>query len=148
MNALLSEGVATVTPEVIKALSDKHPQKPKPVRSTLPIPDSFVVKSDMVEDCMRSFPSDTGCGSDGRRAQYYIDVLSSVSPMDRESFLVAQTEYCNIVLNGSVSLDPSRSPFFCSAPIIPLGKKDGGIRPIAFGEIDRRLVSKIACKAA
>jgi hypothetical protein len=63
------------------------------------------------------------CGSDGRQAQYYIDILSSASPMDRESFLVAQTEYCNIVL--PVSLDTSLAPFFCSAPIIPLGKKDG-----------------------
>jgi hypothetical protein len=62
---------------VIKALSNKHPQKSKPVRSTLPVPDSFVVKSDMVEDCMRYFPSDTGCGSDdGKQAQYHIDILA------------------------------------------------------------------------
>jgi hypothetical protein len=29
-----------------------------------------------------------------------------------------------------------------------LEKRDGGIRPIVVGEIDRRLVSKIVCKAA
>jgi hypothetical protein len=46
INALLSEGVATV----------------------IPVPDSFVVKSDMVEDCGLFR---VRCGSDGRRAQYY-----------------------------------------------------------------------------
>ena len=68
--------------------------------------------------------------------------------MDKERFLSAQTGYCNILLNGSVILPPILAPFYCSTPIIPLGKKCGGIRPIAVGEIDRRLVSKIACKAA
>jgi hypothetical protein len=89
MNALLSEGVATLTPAVIRSLSDKHPEKPKHVSSTLPMPDSFGVKSDTAEYCMRPFPKSTGYGCHGRRAQNYIDIFTSLSPVYRENFLVA-----------------------------------------------------------
>lgn len=63
MKALLSEGVAEVTPEIVQSLKDKHPEKPVPKKSEDPYPDSYIAKCDMVEKCMRSFPKDTGCGA-------------------------------------------------------------------------------------
>ncbi|MCI33214.1 hypothetical protein A2U01_0054431, partial [Trifolium medium] len=40
----------------------------------------------------------------------------------------------------------SLSEFITSAPLTPLLKSDGGIRPIAVGTIWRRIVSKVAMK--
>lgn len=54
----------------------------------------------------------------------------------------ALTKFVNLCLKGS--LPKQLAPYLASAPITPLGKKDGGIRPIAVGETLRRLVSKCA----
>jgi hypothetical protein len=45
------------------------------------------------------------------------------------------------------NLPDSIFPYIAAAPVIPLKKKDGGIRPIAIGEIWRRITSKVAVRA-
>jgi hypothetical protein len=50
----------------------------------------------------------------------------------------------NLWLGGRCPL--SLAEFVASAPLTPLLKPDGGIRPIAVGTIWRRLVSKVAMK--
>ena len=39
------------------------------------------------------------------------------------------------------------APFLAGAPLTALHKKQGGVRPIAVGEVFRRLVSKCCCTA-
>jgi len=39
-------------------------------------------------------------------------------------------------------LNPRAAPYLCVAHLIPLKKKDGGVRPIAVGDTARRLVAK------
>jgi len=37
---------------------------------------------------------------------------------------------------------PRAAPYLCAARLIPLKKKDGGVRPIAVGDTLRRLKAK------
>ena len=52
---------------------------------------------------------------------------------------------CNLILSGEVPT--SVAPYLCGARLHGANKKDGGIRPLAAGEILRRLVSKCAAAA-
>jgi hypothetical protein len=62
------------------------------------------------------------------------------------SFLENLTELVNLFLSGKAL--PSFATFMSSASLVPLLKKDGhSIRPIAVGEILRRLVSKCCVRA-
>src|SRR6266487_829484 len=65
------------------------------------------------------------------------------SPVARD-LLDAITLVVNLWLGGRCPV--SLSEFVASAPLTPLLKPDGGIRPIAVGTIWRRLVSKVAMK--
>jgi hypothetical protein len=58
-----------------------------------------------------------------------------------ESFTTAITKVVNWCLAGKTPRE--LSIYLAGAPIIPLAKKDNGIRPIAIGETLRRLVSKV-----
>jgi len=40
------------------------------------------------------------------------------------------------------------APIWCTSALIPLAKKDGGVRPIAVGDTLRRLVGKVALRTA
>ena len=48
----------------------------------------------------------------------------------------------------SRSLNSLIAPWLIGAPLTALCKKDGGYRPIAVGEVLRRLASRICCSAA
>ena len=53
------------------------------------------------------------------------------------------TRVCNILAGGKAPLQVA--PWLAGAPLIPLIKRDGGVRPIAVGELLRRLVSRAFC---
>ena len=52
------------------------------------------------------------------------------------------TRLVDLMLDGRLPLQAAS--FIASAPLTALAKPEGGIRPIAVGEILRRLVSKVA----
>jgi hypothetical protein len=53
------------------------------------------------------------------------------------------TLLCNFLLSGKIINE--MCPFIFGASLCALKKKDGGIRPIAIGNIFRRLAAKIGC---
>jgi len=55
----------------------------------------------------------------------------------------ALTAAVNILARGGAP--PETAPWITGAPLYPLRKKDDGVRPIAVGEVLRRLVSKCFC---
>ena len=52
----------------------------------------------------------------------------------------------NVLARGDAP--PELAPFLGGASLFALEKKGGGVRPIAVGEILRRLVGKVLCKIA
>ena len=91
-----------------------------------------------------SFPKGTGCGADGLRADHLKTALRCPNAQIAQAALDAVTRLVNVALAGR--LPPDSAEFLASAPVVPIAKRDGGIRPIAVGETWRRLTSKCAAK--
>lgn len=140
--ALTSEGFATIGSATLETILKKFPMCSLPVvekddtLSPLTVTESQVLKS------LKSFPKGSGCGSDGLRASHLLATLDTPSTEDRERMLSKITFFVNFLLAGS--LDPKLAQFVNAAPVYPIAKKDGGIRPIVVPEVWRRLVSKVA----
>ena len=75
------------------------------------------------------------------RAQHLVDALDAPLYNKENSFTTALGKICSSLAAGNAPT--SIAPWLAGAPIFPLKKKHGGIRPIAVGEVIRRLVGKL-----
>ena len=96
--------------------------------------------------CLLAFPKGTSPGASKLRAQHLLDAIAgSTAPAAREC-LLSLTCFMNHLLSGKA---PScLAPWLCGAPLTALLKKGGGVRPIAVGEVLRRLASRLCCLAS
>ncbi|KAF2892157.1 hypothetical protein ILUMI_14016, partial [Ignelater luminosus] len=70
--------------------------------------------------------------------------MTSKSASDAgKSLLMSITQLCNLMLAGKVNA--LICPILYGASLCALKKKDGGFRPIAVGNVFRRLTAKLAC---
>ncbi|XP_026383845.1 uncharacterized protein LOC113279368 [Papaver somniferum] len=142
IRVLTSSGVAPLSDNTLVDLKLKHPYAPPP---TLPTAPNEVVaataSSDMVLSRIQSFPKGTSCGRDGLHAQHFLDVLSGSDVIVVDDLLDSITSIVNILLSGNCP--PQLGMCFASAPLTPLLKPGGGIRPIEVGTIWRGLVYKV-----
>ena len=149
VKSLNSEGIHTLTDQTIRDLRAKHPQtsgkrKAKPTPPPVdPSPCSFplIFTQADVSSCIRSFPRGTAPGGSGLRAQHLADALDAPLHNNDNSFTTPLARVCSILASGAAP--PSIAPWVAGAPIYPLKKKGDGIRPIAVGEVLRRLVGKL-----
>ncbi|GKC21588.1 hypothetical protein Tco_1023738 [Tanacetum coccineum] len=95
-----------------------------------------------VLDRIKSFPRGTSCGRDGLRAQHLLDCLSGAAIAISDELVSSITQVVNLFLEGKCPM--LLGEYIASAPLTPLVKPGGGIRPIAVGTIWRRLVSKVS----
>ena len=111
----------------------------------LPSKPALTVDDSMVLSCLRAFPKGTSPGASKLCAQHLLDVIAgSTAPAARDC-LLSLTCLMNHLLFGKA---PScLSPWLCGAPLTALLKKGGGVRPIAVGEVIRRLASRLCCLA-
>ncbi|GJW81351.1 hypothetical protein Tco_0145326 [Tanacetum coccineum] len=102
----------------------------------------LIASQDVVLDRIKSFPRGTSCGRNGLRAQHLMDCLSGAAVAVSDELVSSITQVVNLFLEGKC---PSvLGGYIASAPLTPLVKPGGGIRPIAVGTIWRRLVSKVS----
>ena len=136
--ALISESIAEPTEENLKKLLEKHPSQASP--EDIPLPDAVEpiwIPKNIVYKNLRSFPKGSAPGPTGTRASH---ILNAVQIHNQTDALEVLTAFVNHISSGKV---PSEiQPFLAGAFLIGIGKKDGGIRPIAIGDIYRRLTSK------
>ncbi|GJZ48170.1 reverse transcriptase domain-containing protein [Tanacetum coccineum] len=124
-------------------LKTKHP-----FMSTPSLPDShidhhpLIASQDVVLDRIKSFPRGTSCGRDGLRAQHLMDCLSGAAVAISDELVSSITQVVNLFLEGNCPT--VLGGYIASAPLTPLVKPGGGIRPIVVGTIWRRLVSKVS----
>ncbi len=139
VQALTSHGVADCDEETIQILRDKHPHGSLPRMPVISAEDGdiapFTVTKEEVQTALNSFPKGTACGRSGLRAAHLLDMLSF------PGFAEVLTDVVNIMAAGKAPA--ALAPLLASAPLVPLKKKIAGIRPVAVGEILRRLVSKL-----
>ena len=146
--ALVSEGVFQLDESVLAQLAEKHPQGTSyvPTEAALPQAHSecrecLPFDAASVLAAIRSFPRGTAPGASGLRAQHLVDALESPSLAEDCQVVAVLAKVCSSLATGDVASD--LAPWMAGAPIFPLKKKDKGIRPIAVGEVMRRLVGKL-----
>ena len=139
------DSIAELDEVTLAALRSKHPP-PHPNSCIPPVPEEFApaiqVSEEEIAHAISSFPNGSSGGPDGLRPQHLKDLISTSAERGGRELLRALTSFGNLVLDGKTP--PSARPFFFGATLIPLGKKGGGIRPIAVGHTLRRLVAKCA----
>ena len=88
----------------------------------------------------QSFRKGSAPGPDGLRAEHLRAATQHAPPNRRIKAEEALTKLVNTMVSGSVPDDVA--PFLSGARLHAGNKKDGGLRPIAVGNILRRLTSK------
>ena len=142
---LTSKGIAPNTNETFERLKAKHPISIPP---SIPVGNMDTKPAQLRSDfnllaVLQSFKKATACGPSGMRIQHFLDVASVPLPVSIISLL---REVLNILLAGKA---PDRiAPLLAGGSLTALLKvKATGwdVRPIAVGEVIRRLASKCAC---
>ena len=141
--ALLSNGIAQYSDETIAILQSKHPARTQEVILEGLPERGLTASSEIVTAAIVSFAPNSAGGRDGLRPDHLRDMLDGASSTLRSNMVFVLTRFINLGLDGQFPAE--LAPFQCSAPLYPLTKPKGGIRPIAVGETLRRLISKTAC---
>ena len=134
------------TVEVSARLAEKHPSAENPVdlsefgnasSSLVPLTDV-----DVVEKCICSFHRLSAGGPSGLRP---IHLKNCLSTEHRDEVLERCRALINILAKGD---DPTfLAPFLAGANLTAFPKKEDDVRPVAVGEVWRRLTAKSLCHA-
>ena len=134
---------------VIETLHKKHPfgepLPPAPSQADLPPPAPLSFDVDAILRALRGFHRATAPGGSSCRVSHFLDAIDIPCGDTDGRISGPLTKVCNILVAGRAP--PSIACWLAGAPLFPLMKKDGGVRPIAVGEILRRLVSRACCAA-
>lgn len=136
--------VAPQNADTLKLLQEKHPEHP-PYDKEIdlsPLPQAISITEKDVLKSINTFPNGSASGLDGLYPQILKDLLKIPNQDCSKKLLFSLTSLCNLMLSGRVPTEIC--PILYGANLIALRKKGGGIRPIAVGNVFRRLTSKIA----
>ena len=140
------DSVITPTSEVVTALRLKHPPAPLDLRPppTEPVTKTSSVSEEEVMVALKSFRPSSAGGVDGLRPGHLKDLVAPQTAEAGRRLMKALANRCSKLLLGQIP-QHARDLLF-AANLTALRKKDAGIRPIAAGNVFRRLASKIAAK--
>ena len=122
-----------------------HPppsQLPSPQPSTT-VPQLSFSQQDVFKS-VKSFRRGSALGPSGVRPEHLKAVLKSPSPNKADKALQALTKVINLMIDGKVP--KYVAPFLAGARLHAAKKRDGGIQPIAVGNLLRRLASKLVAR--
>ena len=125
---------------VIQEMQDKHPQAPPPTLPPGPTPPSVEVSDRIVLQGVKSFPKGSAPDPSALCPSHLHEAVCCPSPDRACQVLTSLTKFVNLLATGSAPC--SICPHLCGATLLASRKKNGGLRPIAVGEVLRRLVSK------
>ena len=89
---------------------------------------------------MHSFPAGSAPGLSGLRASHIKEAISYLSPMQASAVLQALAKFINVLSSDNVP--PVIIPYLCGASLVAIPKKNGGVHPIAIGDVLHCLASK------
>ena len=140
LQALTSAGMAPPTPANVKTMKEKHPEarvQPAPLPTT-EVPQLSFSQVE-VDKAVKKFRRGSAPGPSGLRPEHVKSTLQA-APGRRDKALQSLTRLVNVMVKGEVPTEIA--PFLSGARLHAANKKDGGIRPIAIGNLLRRLVAK------
>ncbi len=140
IQALSSEGLANVSPKVLEEMLAKHPQSAPPPIPPDPSPSPPNISEEEVLKALRSFPGGSAPGPSSLRANHLREAVLCPSPDRAARALRALSGLVRILCAGRAPQEVI--PHLCGATLLATKKKDGGLRPIAVGEVLCRLTSK------
>ena len=140
------DSVITPTSEVVSALRLKHHPSSLDLRPppTEPVSQTPSVSEEEVMVARKSFRPSSASGVDGLRTGHLKDLVAPQAAKAGRRLMKALANICSKLLRGQIPKH-ARDLLFAKK-LMALRKKDGGIRPIAVGNVFRRLASKIAAK--
>ena len=94
---------------------------------------------------LKSFPTGSAPEPSSLRANHIKQAIFCPSPDHANKALQSLTGVINLLCAGKVP--PNVIPYLCGALLLPCLTKNGGLRPIAVGEVLRRLTSKCVTRA-
>ncbi|KAL5517866.1 hypothetical protein EMCRGX_G003497 [Ephydatia muelleri] len=142
---LVSSGLAPNNEDTWKLIREKHPEGPLPIIPETTSAQSISLNDDFdVYNILKSFPKGTAAGPSGLRVQHLLDAASIPLPTTIGSLL---RRVVNLLVSGKVPQEVSL--FMAGGSLTALSKLKPGcapdIRPIAVGEVLRRLTGKCLC---
>ena len=145
LQALGSSGTASPEDQATREeLSARHPTHRLPTKDSN-CPPPLVVDAEAVLAALRGFPCGSSPGGSKLRIQHLLDAVAGTTVPAAQSCLQELTRWVNTLLAGQVH--ECLAPWIVGAPLTALLKPGGGIRPIAVGEVFRRLTSRLCCSA-
>ena len=118
----------------------KHPQAAPPTLPTGPVPPPATLSESVVWKGVNSFPKGSAAGPSGLRPSHLREAVRCPAPDNANQLLSSLTRFANLLAAGQAP--PTITPLLSGATLLACRKKNGGHRPIAVGEVLRRLVSK------
>ena len=141
--ALVSNGLLPADRDTARALQELHPIHAAP--SCPPVdslPQAYDIELETLEKVLHSFPPDSGPGPSALRMEH---ILEALTPANRHAVLQQLLGVVNLLARGQVPAPVS--VFAAGAGLVALPKPKGGVRPIAVGEVLRRITGKCLCAA-
>ena len=140
LQALTSAGMAPQDRASVGDMRAKHPPataNPKPIPTTEVA--QLVFNQIEVEKAVKKFRRGSAPGPTGLRPEH-LRVALQAAPGRRDRALQGLTKLLNVMVGGGVPEEVA--PYLAGARLHAAIKKDGGLRPIAVGNLMRRLVGK------
>ena len=143
--ALIAPPALAPSPDTLSSLQAKHPQAPLPDLDALGPPRFGAVPDFDTQagaEAVRGFKRGSAPGPSGLRADHLREALLSAHADEVVANLAA---LCQLLARGEAPA--TLASHLAGATLHALPKKQGGVRPIAVGEVLRRLVGKLWCQA-
>ena len=121
LQALLSEGVARASPEVLNEMLAKHPQAPPPSLPQGPLAPPPSITPESVLKAIRSFPTGSAPGLSHLRAAHLKEAVLCPSPGQASKVTSSLTGLVKLLCSGLAP--PEVVPLLCGATLIACKKK-------------------------
>ena len=144
---LSSDGVAPDNKETLKELMNLRPAEEMPPRVTDDY-SSYAYQFDeaSVFKQLQSFSNLTAAGPFKMYTEHLLHAVTCAVPNQSKKSITSIANLVNLASRGQ--LPSFVAPTFCSASLTALKKTKRGVRPIAVGEVLRRLIAKCIAQEA